>query len=122
MLDALGVKRAHLVGHSMGAVVAIEMALAESSRVRSLILMEPLLGFVLSPESAAFVADAAQVALPGFAAGDSEGALDAWLTGAFGSGFRAILDRELPGAWSQAVHDAQLIRCRAGRAARLAAR
>ena len=105
-LDALGVDRADLAGHSMGAVVAIEMALTQPSRVASLIVMEPLLGFLLQPDAAKFVADTAQVALPRFAAGDHEGALDAWLTGAFGPGFRAALDRSLPGAWSQAVRDA----------------
>jgi pimeloyl-ACP methyl ester carboxylesterase len=106
LLDALGVERAHLVGHSMGAALAIEMALTESSRVRSVTLMEPLLGFALSSDAAAFVADTAQVALPRFAAGDNEGALDGWLTGAFGPGFKAILDQRLPGAWAQAVRDA----------------
>ena len=50
--------------------------------------------------------DTAQVALPLFAAGDRAGALEKWLTGAFGPGFRPVLDRALPGAWSQAVDDA----------------
>jgi pimeloyl-ACP methyl ester carboxylesterase len=75
LLDVLGVEQAHLAGHSMGAVVAIEMALTQQSRVASLTLMEPLLGFALEPEAAQFVADTAQVALPLFAAGDRAGAL-----------------------------------------------
>jgi pimeloyl-ACP methyl ester carboxylesterase len=107
LLDVLGIDRAHLVGHSMGAVVAIEMALTEPQRVASLTLMEPLVGFLLTPDAAAFVADAAQVALPRFASGDPAGALDAWLTGAFGPGFREVLDRNLPGAWDQAINDAE---------------
>ena len=107
LLDVLGIDRAHLVGHSMGAVVAIEMALNEPQRVASLTLMEPLLGFLLTPEAAAFVADTAQVALPRFASGDAAGALDAWLTGAFGPGFREVLEQNLPGAWDQAITDAE---------------
>jgi pimeloyl-ACP methyl ester carboxylesterase len=106
LLDALGVARAHFVGMSMGAVVAIQAALDSPERVGTLALLEPLLGFALDPVAAAFVADTAQAALPRFAAGDHEGALDAWLTGAFGPGFRAVLDRSLPGSWTTAVRDA----------------
>lgn len=106
LLDVLGVERAQVVGHSVGAVIAVEMALTEPARVGSLVVMEPLLGFLLQPEAAAFVADTAATAMPRFAEGDSEGALDAWLTGAFGPGYRAVLDQSLPDAWAQAVRDA----------------
>ena len=105
LLDVLGADSAHLAGHSMGAVAAIEMALAQPTRIASLVLMEPLLGFLLQPEAAQFVTDTAQVALPRLAAGDREGALETWLTGAFGPGFRTGLERALPGAWRQAVDD-----------------
>ena len=107
LLDALGVDRVHVVGHSMGAVVATEMALNEPERLASLTLMEPLLGFFLTADAAAFVAKAAEVALPRFASGDAAGALEAWLTGAFGPGFRTILEQNLPGAWDQAITDAE---------------
>lgn len=39
VLDAAGVERAHVVGHSLGGVVAQEMALQHGDRVRSLALM-----------------------------------------------------------------------------------
>jgi pimeloyl-ACP methyl ester carboxylesterase len=106
LLDALGVGRAHLVGSSVGAVVALQVALTAPARVGSLVLMEPLLAFALDPAAAAFVAAAAQAAMPRFFAGDRAGALDAWLTPAFGPGFRAVLDRSLPGAWQRAIEDA----------------
>ena len=41
LLDALGVGRAHVVGASMGAGVAVEVALAEPGRVASLLLAAP---------------------------------------------------------------------------------
>ena len=106
LLDVLDIERVHLVGNSMGAVVALQATLDAPERVGSLTLMEPLLGFALEPEAAAVVMAAAQAALPRFHAGDRAGALDAWLTPAFGPGYREVLDRRLPGAWQRAVDDA----------------
>jgi pyruvate dehydrogenase E2 component (dihydrolipoamide acetyltransferase) len=40
-LDSQGIERAHLAGHSMGALVAAELALAEPGRVLSLALVAP---------------------------------------------------------------------------------
>lgn len=64
LLDALGVERAHLVGNSMGARVAIEVGLEAPDRVASLSLLAPSLAWrrrrtlvplvrVLRPELAA---------------------------------------------------------------------
>jgi pimeloyl-ACP methyl ester carboxylesterase len=105
LMDHLGIDTADLVGHSLGAVIGLEVALAAPERVRSLVAMEPLLLFALSPETAQFVADTAAVAMPLFAAGDRAAAVDAWLSGAFGAGFRETLDRAVPGAFEQAVRD-----------------
>jgi pyruvate dehydrogenase E2 component (dihydrolipoyllysine-residue acetyltransferase) len=40
-LDALGIQQAHLAGHSMGGLVAAELALVDPERVRSLALVAP---------------------------------------------------------------------------------
>jgi pyruvate dehydrogenase E2 component (dihydrolipoamide acetyltransferase) len=40
-LDSQGIERAHLAGHSMGGLVAVELALAEPDRVASLTLIAP---------------------------------------------------------------------------------
>lgn len=40
LLDALGLERFHLLGHSMGGIVAQRYALAHPERVRSLVLMD----------------------------------------------------------------------------------
>jgi 3-oxoadipate enol-lactonase len=42
VLDALEVKSAHLVGHSMGTIVCQHLATRHSDRVRSMVLMGPL--------------------------------------------------------------------------------
>src|SRR5688572_22856657 len=43
VMRALGVERAHLVGHSLGANVALELALTAPEAVTGLVLLEPLL-------------------------------------------------------------------------------
>ncbi|WP_448624051.1 alpha/beta fold hydrolase [Geodermatophilus sp. URMC 64] len=106
VLDHLGIDRVHLVGHSLGADVALQTALDFPDRVASLALLEPLLGFALSLEAAAGVEATVRTALPRFAAGDAEGAVDAWLTSAFGPGYREALERALPGSWPAVVRDA----------------
>jgi pyruvate dehydrogenase E2 component (dihydrolipoamide acetyltransferase) len=40
-MDAAGIKRAHLVGHSLGGAIAVEIALAEPERVTALTLIAP---------------------------------------------------------------------------------
>jgi 3-oxoadipate enol-lactonase len=106
LLGVLGIERAHLVGHSYGADVAIEIALRAPEVVASVALLEPLLLFAVSPSTAQFVLDTGAAAYPKLEAGDVEGALDAWLTGAFGAGFRSVLERTIPGAFDRACADA----------------
>jgi pimeloyl-ACP methyl ester carboxylesterase len=106
LLDALEIDRADLVGHSFGANVALELALSAPERVRGLVLLEPLLPFALAPDTAQYVSQAAEAAYPRYERGDRAGALDARLSGAFGPGYRRLLERALPGAFEQAVRDA----------------
>jgi pimeloyl-ACP methyl ester carboxylesterase len=102
LLDRLGIDRVHLVGHSFGANIALQFALTTPERVGGL----ALLGSALGPGSAQFLAETAQQALPRLQGGDAAGALAVWLTGAFGPGFRPVLERALPGSWQLAVADA----------------
>jgi 3-oxoadipate enol-lactonase len=106
LLDALEIDRADLVGHSFGFNVAIELALGAPGRVRGLVLLEPLLLFALAPDTAQYVVQAAEAAYPRYERGDRAGAVDAWLSGAFGPGYRQLLERALPGAFEQSVRDA----------------
>ena len=106
LLDTLAVDRVHLVGCSFGADVALQLALSAPQRVGCLVLLEPLLGFALSPLSAASIGETAQAAVPRFQQGDAAGAVETWLTAAFGTGFRDVMERRLPGSWQRAVDDA----------------
>lgn len=54
LLDHLGVEQAHLVGLSKGGAVALDLALANPQRVRSLALIDTVIGgFPWSPETTA---------------------------------------------------------------------
>jgi pimeloyl-ACP methyl ester carboxylesterase len=106
LLDALEIGRTHAVGHSFGANVALEACRLVPDRIASLALLEPPLGFFLSPESTAVLMGAIGEAMRQFAAGDNQAAATAWLNGAFGPGWEAAVERALPGAVAQAVHDA----------------
>jgi pimeloyl-ACP methyl ester carboxylesterase len=99
LLRHLGVGRAHVVGHSSGAAIALQLALDHPGAVRSLALLETAL---LAVPSGPFAGEA----IGRHRAGDPAGAVDVWLRGVAGPGYRATLDRVLPGAFDQAVADA----------------
>jgi pimeloyl-ACP methyl ester carboxylesterase len=103
LLQRLGVARAHVVGHSSSGNVVLQMALDSPDVVHSLAVLEPALMSVPSaPRSRAFVGTAVQL----YHTGDKTGAIDTFLRGTCGSGYRAALDRALPGAFDQHVADA----------------
>jgi pimeloyl-ACP methyl ester carboxylesterase len=101
LLAALGVGRAHVVGHSYGAVIALQLALDAPPLVHSLALLEPPL---VVPSAEQF-AQALTPVIERYQSGDKEGAVDGFLTLVLGSGYRSLLDRMLPGAFEQAVAD-----------------
>lgn len=51
ILDALRIGRAHVAGHSFGAFVALELAVRSPERLRSVVLLEPVLAVALSEAS-----------------------------------------------------------------------
>jgi pimeloyl-ACP methyl ester carboxylesterase len=110
LLDHLEVDRAHLVGHSEGAMIALVLAAAHPDRVRSLALLEPL------PSSswlaASRFADLLGILGPAFEAmagryqaGDIAGALDA-LFEPTGLDWRAAAESAGPSVVAQGVKDA----------------
>jgi pimeloyl-ACP methyl ester carboxylesterase len=117
LLRHLGIERAHVVGHSSGAVIALRLALDAPEVVHSLVLLEPAL---LNVPSGALLIDALGPVMEQYGAGDKEGAADSFLRLAIGSDYRAWLDRLIPGACQQLVADAdtyfgvELPPCRSG--------
>jgi pimeloyl-ACP methyl ester carboxylesterase len=102
LLDHLGIDRAHLVGHSYGAMIALSLAAAYPSRVRSLVLLE-MPGFT-GPAGTAFIDGMAQLTQR-YAEGDVTGAVHGFFV-VLGPAWRTVIDRVLPGAVEQAEKDA----------------
>ncbi len=57
LLDALGIARAHVVGHSMGSLVAQEIALSHPERVFSLVLLASSTSMVGNPVARDYLRD-----------------------------------------------------------------
>ena len=106
LMDALGIDRAHLVGHSLGANIALEAYRLAPQRVATLALLEPPLGFYLSPEAGELIMSVIGQAMQQLAAGDPGAASATWLDGAFGPGWQKHLEDRIPGASDQVVQDA----------------
>ena len=102
LLSHLGVGKAHVVGHSYGGVVALQLAHDEPGFVHSLALLEPALMAVPSPSGPAVPGRTLMPALQQYRSGDKQGALDLFLREVFGPGWRASLEAAMPGATSQA--------------------
>ena len=102
ILDHLGVERAHVVGHSYGAVIAMQLALDAADRVRSLALLDPAL---LNVPSGAGMMEAIAPAGAAYASGDVAAAVDLFLTIVGGEDWRAETEAVLPGAPEQAERD-----------------
>ena len=80
ILDALGVEKAHVAGHSFGGYIAMELATRAPERLRSALLLEPLFGQVVrSTEGQEIMRAVAEVAMPAvagqYANGDRDGAV-----------------------------------------------
>jgi len=103
LMRHLGIERAHVVGHSSSGNIALQLALDAPETVRSLALLEPALMSVPSAQtSRAFLGTAIEL----YRAGNKAGAVDTFLQGTCGPGYRAVLDHALPGAFDQHVADA----------------
>ena len=106
LLDHLGIRRAHIAGHSSGAAVAAQLALDRPGAVHTLILME--LSLLSVPSGQSFLEQAGP-ALEAYGSGDHSRALAMFMTAVSGLDWpacRALLEERVPGAVAQAVADA----------------
>jgi pimeloyl-ACP methyl ester carboxylesterase len=106
LMHRLGIERAHVVGHSSSAVIALQLALDSPDAVQTVAAMESARPVPPTEKQAAFVRDFVEPAVQRYRAVDKAGAVDTFLQGVFGSGYRPRLEQGLPGAFEQAVADA----------------
>ena len=106
LMRELGITRAHIVGHSSSVPVALQLALDAPDAVHTLTLMEAARPAAPTDAERQFGTDVALAALQRYRAGDTAAAVDMFFRGVFGPGYRAALDHGLPGAFEQAVADA----------------
>jgi pimeloyl-ACP methyl ester carboxylesterase len=83
VLDALGVDKAHVAGHSFGAYIALELATQAPDRLLSAVLLEPPLAQAQTEAVQQAVEQLAEVAMPlvvdRYTSGDADGAVTAFL-------------------------------------------
>ena len=103
LLGALGISKAHVVGHSYGGYVALQLAADAPEVVHTLGLFEAGLLTVPSAEQLGVAFDPL---LEQYAAGDRVGAAHAFLALVDGPDWRAEIGRTVPGGVEQTERDA----------------
>jgi pimeloyl-ACP methyl ester carboxylesterase len=105
LLRHLRVERAHVVGHSYGGIVALQLAQDAPGVVHSLALLEP--GLMVGASARGY-REALARGVERYREAGAAVAVDEFLQARWpGPGYRVALDRVLPGAFAQAVDDAE---------------
>ena len=107
LMRHLGIHRAHLVGHSSGGNIILQLAVDAPDMVASLAVLEPALAVEPSGSerllsTRAFMAPV----MERYRAGDRAGAVDGFMRGVTGADYRTALDKVLPEAFGEAVASA----------------
>lgn len=109
LMRRLGIERAHIVGHSSGGNIALQLALDAPQMVHSLTLLEPAVPAAPSGTDRLLSTGASMTRVTErFAAGDRAGAVDGFLRIVAGPSYRGAVERALPGAMEQAERDADV--------------
>jgi 3-oxoadipate enol-lactonase len=104
LMRELGLTRAHVLGHSIGASIAMQAALDDPDLVCSLVLVEPT--WVSRPEVLSAFSEQMAPVFTAYAAGDSNGAARLMLQLIDGDSYASILGPALGPAWFDAAVDA----------------
>jgi len=98
LMRHLGIAKAHLVGHSIGACIALQAALQEPESVASVALLEPPVMTATTDPSPALTVLRASAAL--WSRGDVAGAMDTFMRGIVDPDYERVLDEAL-GTWRE---------------------
>ena len=105
LMEHVGWPTAHIVGHSYGCLVALQLAMDAPDRVASVALLEPAARGVPSSDQ---VVAALQPVFAAYRSGDTAAAVDAFLRHVCGDDYRTTLERVVPGAFNEALENADL--------------
>jgi 3-oxoadipate enol-lactonase len=103
LLAHLGVERAHVIGHSGGGAIAVQLAIESPRVVHSLVVLEPAI--MPADAIAAFLTDAAPL-LEAYRSGHVPEALDLWMSAVSAPDWRSAVESTVPGGAEQAEKDA----------------
>ena len=104
LLHYLGIERAHVVGHSLGGSIAVQLTMDDPDIVHSLTLLEPaLFGGETGEDYRASLARAEQR----YANEPANVVVDDFLRMRFGFDYRMLLEQVQPGAFDEAVKDSR---------------
>ncbi|MGE0228782.1 MAG: alpha/beta fold hydrolase [Dehalococcoidia bacterium] len=104
LLDQLRLERAHIVGHSLGGAIALQLALDSPEAVQSLTLLEPAM--ILGEGADAYRESLRLNRLRAKTLGDAA-ILDEFMVARWPAYTHAVLDSVVPGGFAQAVVDAR---------------
>jgi pimeloyl-ACP methyl ester carboxylesterase len=106
LMRHVGIEQAHVVGHSSSATIALQLALDFPAAARTVVSMEAARPVPSTELQAQFIRDYIQPAVGRYRDGDTAGAVDTFFRGVFGEGYGPALENGLPGAFDQAVAEA----------------
>ena len=107
LMRYLGIERAHIVGHSSGGNIALQLALDAPEQVHSLSILEPALPVGGGSERLLATRQAAMAPIvEQFRAGNKAAAVDGFMRMVSGPAYRVPFEKALPGAFDQGVADA----------------
>jgi pimeloyl-ACP methyl ester carboxylesterase len=103
LLRHLGVKAAHIAGHSFGAMIALQLAIDAPELVHSLAVLEPPLRTVTSAK-----ASSERIGLPmmkAYSEGNKRKTVEFFSDAVFGPDWQTIISQAVPGSVEQALQD-----------------
>ena len=103
LMQSLKIEQAHIVGHSSGGMIALQLALDSPGFVNSIVLLESARPSPTSDIQKNFSATVGQVAMQRYKAGNKSEAVDIWMRGVCSPDYRMYLDKAVPEAFDQAV-------------------
>jgi pimeloyl-ACP methyl ester carboxylesterase len=105
LMHALGIERAHVVGHSFGGSIAIQLAIQARDLIQTLTICDPAMTNVPMPNAEEFL-ESAKAIRARYDCGDKQGAFDDFMSTRVGPGWRESIERELPeGTYEQGLKD-----------------